>query len=355
MNSSIALFTILIIASLITEPVALGESRASYHIGNSLTWDCELDLMPQVFANEGFDYDQGWHIDCSMSLTRIVEFPGKELCSINPPNTPEPYGAWSHALASYDWDFITLEGYPAYATGNSEVAATLTLINDALSEGRNTNCVFFMYFAWPQTNDAPSYTESINRPYTNASEKPILCKDFADFWFSSVTQAFPNLDIRLIPTGHVLEALDQKLGEIPVGSLSNAYDLYRDNDHMDWTSGRYVAHATMLAAMLGKPPSLIAFPDDPGDFINQVDPELVELANEVIWSVLTQDERTKIIDPPSILIQTNNTGGLELSFIGTLQMSTNLNNWTVTNLISPHRLNTIGPENGFFQATQPVE
>jgi hypothetical protein len=321
--------------SLLLTPVVAGASVTCYHIGNSLTWDCKLTSMPQVFANEGIDYEQGYHIDCSMSLTRIVAYPDKKLCVL----PPEPYGPWNHALKSYEWDYVTLEGYPAYATGDSEVSASITLINEALSEGRNSNCVFCLYFAWPQTNQAPSYAESINRPYTNGADHVVMCTDFADFWYSSVTQAFPKLDIRLIPTGHILEAMDQKLREINIGDFSEAYDLYRDRDHMGWETGRYISHAAMLTALLGKPPEQIAFPaDDPEAFINQVDPELVELSNEVMWSAFVQDKRTGMEDQPTLSIRTNKTGGLEVSFVGELMISPDLECWSVTNVISPYRM-----------------
>lgn len=343
-----------IILCLTIIPVAFGASLSGYHIGNSLTWDCKLTFMPAVFENEGFDYNQGYHIDCSMSLTSIVDDPNKEICEPGPIS----YGAWNTALSAHDWDYITLQGYPGPlgTTGDSEVSATTILINESLNEGRNTNCIFFLYFSWPQTNSASDFSEQINLPYTNGNDRPILSKEFADFWYSAVTQSLPNLDIRLIPTGHILEALDQKLREIPVGDLANTYDLYRDKDHLDWSSGRYVSHATMLSEILGKPPSQIAFPTDGSyDFINDVDPELVQLSNEVIWSVLTQDKRTKISDLPSISIRTNKIGGLEVSFVENLMASTNLNSsaWVVTNSISPHRLFT-SPESKakFFWARQ---
>lgn len=312
-----------------------------YHIGNSLTWDSQPITQTSVLENHGNTVLQGYHIACGQSLTYMESNP--DYVCVAP---PEPYGKWTNALGNYEWDAVTIQAYPG-ATGLSEVLATVAMLEVATSSNRNPNCTFFLYLAWPQTSEAATFSEQVLVPFGGDDAPVFLSRGFLNYWYQAVSSHFPDLDIRVVPTGVAYATIDQKLSEIPIAPYGNVYDLYRDVWHMNLSEGRYVATSSMLTALTGIHPEDQLFAQS---YLDSLDAEFLELCNEVVWYTYTADSRTKILSAPEITLKPLNSDFLfECVYTGKLFRSHDFKTWEhMTNASSPHRVSNSG-SNSFYR------
>ncbi len=308
-----------------------------YHIGASLTWDSSPGLVREVLEINGHTVDQGYNITCGKSLTHILANPEDTCVPV-----PQPYGWWPEALANYDWDVVTFQMFAGQgSTGQSELAALSTMIQELTKGGRNTSCRIFVFVGWPQIG-TDTYSEIYNTPYDDPTQPPPRVAAFLDYLYIGIKELHPLLDIRTLPTGRVLDILDQKLREEPIEGFTNAYDFYRDNTHING-EGRHLAVLSLLTAILEKDVRTLSFvpystmPPNP----------LRTFVREVIWYTFTEDHRTKVLWEPYGRIDKN-----QLNFTGTLQRSSNLQTWTILeDATSPHNLTAETPP-VFFRSTR---
>ena len=306
-----------------------------YHIGNSLTWDSRPTTLASTVRAAGHIVRQGYHIRCNKSLTYIEANP-EDTCVVPPPE----FGEWLDALSAHEWDAVTLQAFPG-ATGAEEVAASRRIIETATAGGRNANCVFYLYLAWPGIQAGSGFSEVVDTPYTSGDEDVFLSPAFLEFWYSELTRQLPQHDVRIVPTGLALKTIDQKLSEVAVGDYTSTFDLYRDAVHLNVTEGRHVALTTMLCSITGVRPEELRFPST---YIGQIDSQFSEFAHDVIWHTVTSDHRTGVASDPEIRLRLRLDGGWgmpEISFVGQLEASTDLASWlAVEGASSPFRISS---------------
>lgn len=331
MNSIMLGFLSCVFLSLGVACSGQAKELALYQIGNSLTWDSEPEVTKRVLVDEGYNVRLGYHIACGQSLTYMVANPASSC--VQP---LEPYGHWLNALSSYDWDIVTLQAYTSNATGGSEIEATKTMIRAATANGRNRECIFYLYLAWPKMSLNYSLYEQINADFGGGSDIVRLNQQFLNYWYTGLIREFPELDIRVLPVGIILGQMDIKIKEWPLGGIIDGYSLYRDEHHMSYENGRYIVNSAMLSTFLNKKPSDLKYTST---WIDRINPELVALSNEVVWSVFSKDQRMKIETNPDVIIDLNSLSLMkEIKFTGNLQASENMQEWRDVSVYSPLRL-----------------
>lgn len=340
--------------------VACADTIRIYHVGNSLTVDCNVELTSNALRKQGHTVEQGYHLACGYSLHLIESRPDYTCADFLPPG---PYGTWTNALAKYEWDVITLQAYPG-ATGLQEVTATKRIIETALAGNRNRNCKFFLVLGWPTQSASASYRDLVDAPFGGDAAPTFLSTSFLNYWYQAMTTLFPDLDIRAIPTGAILGTMEQKLKLVniavwerdgvpayPPAEYTNAYTLYRDPYHMSW-DGRHLAGTAMLAAVTGIRPQRSNFPDAYNfNIVRGINSNLVSLIHDVVWSSICRDPRTKVAVVPELTLTHNILGGIyECSFVGKLFQSTDAKQWDeVSEATSPYRFAPVHPAQ-FFRA-----
>ena len=333
-------YIVALILSITLVTVAYSETIRIYHIGNSLTWDSKLTSQTSILQHNGYEVEQGYHIACGRGLSYIEANP--DYTCITP---KEPYGKWKDALAEYEWDAVTIQAYPG-GTGLSEVAATASIIHEATKNDRNKNCIFHLYLAWPNTSSSLSFADRVLTSYGGDSEVVFLSKGFLDYWYEEVSALFPDLKIRVIPTGIAFATIDEKLREIEIAPYADTYDLYRDVHHMNRTEGRHVAMSSMLSAITGIRTVDIIYP---ANYFSTYSTDFIILSNEVIWFTLASDARTTIQSNPEIQLRVKGNQ-LEISFLGNLYESNNLVDWNEVNTAtSPFRIDTNKATASFYR------
>lgn len=332
-----------LISSITLLNIAYSETIRLYHIGNSLTWDSKPSTQASILRNNGYEVEQGYHIACGKGLTYIEANP--DYTCVTP---IEPYGKWKNALANYEWDAVTIQAYPG-GTGLSEVAATAAIIQEATTDNRNQNCIFYLYLAWPMTSESLNFADRVLALHGGDSSLVFLSSGFLDYWHNEVSSLFPDLEIRVIPTGIAFATIDEKLREIEIAPYSDTYDLYRDVHHMNLTEGRHVAMSTMLSAITGIRTKDIIYPTD---YFSTYSADFVELSNEVVWFTLVSDNRTTIQSNPEIQIRMKGNQP-EISFLGNLYESNNLVDWDELSAVtSPFRVDTSTATASFYRSSK---
>lgn len=293
--------TLWIAGSFILAGMASAEVLNGYHIGNSLTADSQPAYFSSSYTLQGKTSAVGYHIDSSQSAYSISLNPGGVGGLDATP--PAPYGAWTNALPKYAWNYVSVQSYNQWnqhppnipVTGQEEVTGFTTLFNSAKSNPANAGTKFYIYEAWPQSN-ALSYVQQWTAPYTNLSQPMTFSRAYFDLLYKELKKDTPNLF--LIPVGDVLAALHTRLAATPVDGLDSVYDLYRDTYHMG-NNGRYIAHMTVLATVLGSDPAGMTLPTFIGNLPSS--PQFKALADEVIWDTVTSMPETGVVPEPGTL------------------------------------------------------
>lgn len=295
------------------------ELNSGYFVGNSLTWDADPARAASAIRSVNPDFKHGYHIACSRSLHAIEADP--DFTCIQPTSH---YGKWKAAFETGEFDFVVFQPFPG-ATGDEEVAGLLRMTEVLFAEGRNEDCILYLYIAWPGVSDDVSFTEARAVPYSGGDQPTYLSSGFADWFYATVQAALPERTVRLIPAGAAYEALDRKLSQAPLGALDSTYALYRDALHMSIPTGRYVAHVTMLSILTGEAPD--EMPID-SRMLDGLDADYRTLVDEVVWSGIQQDPRTGVAtEQPRIALRKGPNAFWEISFVGRALWSEDLEHW----------------------------
>jgi len=282
-------FFVTMLWALLTMP-ALATSITTYQIGNSLTWDSQPLGIAAIADDFGFDHTVGYHIRCGYSLQRILDDP-TSTC-VNP--VPE-FGTFGSALPGHKWDAITLQPHPNVAeppgqehlpasTLLSDVTSISTLINLAQTNIANADTTFYIYSAWPRiSNFETDWTSSVADEDTTET---IYAREYFDLLFNRVTAA-TSAKIAVIPVGEVLYELQQRIEAGQVPGFTTLNQLYRDDIHLTFDVGRYVAGITTFATMYGIDPAGSTKPNGFYGSDSAFSPELYEAVHAAVWDVIS--------------------------------------------------------------------
>lgn len=269
--------------------------QTTYRIGNSLTWDSQPGAIEKLAAQRGWKHREGYHINCGKSLQRIWENP-EEVC-VKP---VAEYGTFRKALTEKQWSAVALQPYPA--KGESTLATDAARILDFISLTReneaNAETVFYIYAGWPAQSLGP-LKDVWGKEVTDDDSTPtILAEDYFGHLLRRVRGA-TDAEVRVIPVGHVLAALDGRIQAGGVPGFTSITQLYRDNVHLTGDVGRYVAGITTLAALFGRKPTETERPDGTYGKADAISPALYRTIHDTVWEVLTSRKELTGVGPAS--------------------------------------------------------
>ena len=274
------------------------QAISSYHIGNSLTWDCCPDFgLCNLATDAGLSLTTGYHIRCNGSLDHISNNP-TDTCV-----TPNAFGYYTEALANNGWDAVTLQPFSSKntpSTPRAEYQAMKNLIQLARQNTDNLGTTFYVYTGWMSATSAGTDFCSAWHDPTHIDPDTDLLRNAASFnWVYQELKNDPELagvNILMIPVGDVLAEIDQRmtLGIIP--GFVGAEDLYRDDLHMN-NLGWFVASNTVLSTLCKMDPTGTptnsAFVLAPGQIESiEITPELEALIQNAVWDVVSTHPST---------------------------------------------------------------
>ncbi len=230
-------------------------ATTSYHIGNSLTFDSQPLGIEALAESRGLEHQVGFHIRSSSSLTQILNDPE----GVSTP--PNEYGTFTTALPNNQWDVVTLQphGNLGESTMGTDVDAIKTFINLTRSNPANQETNFYIYQTWPSRGN---YQSKWLAPVENSLSTPTTkSRDYFNYLIERV-RAETDASVYMIPAGDVLYELDVRMRNREIPGFSNVDFLYRDNQHLTFGAGRFVAGATTFSTILGQYPTALEIPED---------------------------------------------------------------------------------------------
>ncbi|MBD1912971.1 MULTISPECIES: DUF4886 domain-containing protein [unclassified Leptolyngbya] len=245
-----------------------------YFIGNSLTDEVLYKGFDDMVESQGRPLEWGRHMIPGAPLEWIFEHPNDGF-------REEPYGTYPQAFANYTWDYVTLQ--PTNRLLNDDLT-TIAQFLDLLKE-RSPEAQVFIYAQWPG-NDGQDWDTQWLHEYTDRWDGTQRTRDYYETLTQTLNEQHPNFSpFRLIPVGHVMYALNQKMkaGEIP--GFTKITDVYIDRGHLN-SVGSYIVATTFYATIFQSSPIGLPVPP-PYQEDQPISDELAAVIQNTVWDVVT--------------------------------------------------------------------
>lgn len=279
-----------------------------YYIGNSVTDTLNYPGLAELTQSRGTKIDWGRTMIPGAPLAWIYTHPDDGFGE-------EPYGRWSKALNEFAWDAVSLQPFDrrfSSVNAEGEDHGDLALICKfaEMAAKKNPDVQIYILARWPRiTSDGkdPGFDKNDYDPSKPGSGADLSTADtFQDRWNAaynaegydltneaadyfdqllvSVTDqaTFLKKPPLLVPVGHVMAALDQKMRAGKVPGYTDVYQFYRDPIHLS-EAGSYLVGCTYFASLLKQSP--VGLPTAPyGD----IDPQFAKIIQETVWEVVSK-------------------------------------------------------------------
>lgn len=259
--------------------VAQAKELRVYMIGNSLTDNVNYDGFKKLAESRGYTHTWG------RSMT-----PGAPIFwhwTHDPAFTQPPFGPWKKALNEYQWDAITFQPFSTY---KNELDAAKSFIE--LIEKKSPAAQVFVYAQW-MTRDKGDFDMAWTQPGGTATGT----RDYYEKFVVDLRKACPNMKpFRLIPAGHAMYLLNQKIKAGQVPGFHDIREVYNDGIHLN-NVGSYIAGLSFFAAIYGENPvGLPAEPyqPQPGHRGTKISPELARIIQETVWEIVATHPLTGV-------------------------------------------------------------
>jgi hypothetical protein len=300
-----------------------GETRI-YYLGNSLTDELKYDDFVELAAAGGEKIVWGRHM--------IPGCPIRGLWGATSGFEKAPFGHWQKALREFEWDVVTLQPFCPFP-GEYEHATLFA----RETVKKSPDARIYVYAQWPDKNRGSDWDRAFARPaeqsrWANSEKKPEFSYDHvvATAVPPGVRDGYTSNSLRndyevmvyglrknvqsrkpamLIPAGHVMQLLGQKMRAGRVPGYRTPWDFYTDGVHVN-NDGSYLVACTFYATIFQKSPVGLPVgnyqgqPGYRGDSV-KITPELARMIQETVWEVVashplsgvTAEEPLKVVTP----------------------------------------------------------
>lgn len=267
------------------------QNRPIYFIGNSVTDTVKYDGVRLLAESCGHTMPWGRQIIPGAPLAFLWDNPTAGF-------TQSPYNYPTNALPNYTWDVLSLQ--PFDRTLEEDLDCTQRFIRLAFGEASPTpqqlanrnQTRILIYGRWPRQDDPAraggprDYQTIWNQTYTGGWSN----LETASF-FSQLTNGLRNATVSgvplanrvfMVPVGHVMNALEQKMRAGQVPGYTNIFQIYTDGIHLN-NIGSYLAAITYYAVIFGESP--VGLPV-PAAHYGTIPADLVSIIQQTVWDVV---------------------------------------------------------------------
>ncbi len=267
------------------------QNRPIYYIGNSVTDTVKYDGVRLLAESRGHTMPWG---------RQMIPGAPLEFLWNNPANgfTASPYNYPTNALPNYTWDLLSLQ--PFDRTLEEDLDYTQRFIRLAFGEtgptpqqlANRSQTRVLIYGRWPRQDDPArdggprDYQTIWSQNYTGGWSN----LETASF-FSQLTNGLRNATVSgvplanrvfMVPVGHVMNALEQKMRAGQVPGYTNIFQIYTDGIHLN-NIGSYLAAITYYAVVFGESP--VGLPV-PAAHYGTIPADLVSIMQQTVWDVV---------------------------------------------------------------------
>jgi len=284
-------------------PAAHGSTQSLrvYFIGNSVTDTVGYAALSKAAAARGHKLACGRQTIPGAPLEWLWNHPTNGF-------TEAPFGYPHKAFQRFTWDAVSLQPFDRHlASADASDDVTQIRRYAELVASRSPEVQLFLYARWPRItaggkalafdkNDydaarpdsgpdlshADPYERRWLAEYTGRWDNSNESRDYFDRLLLEARKATPFLrkPILLVPVGHALHALDQRMraGEVP--GYRDIHQFYTDGIHLN-EAGSYLVGCVFYATLFREDPA--GLPTEP---YGRITPELASIVTDVAWKTV---------------------------------------------------------------------
>ncbi|MEX2170364.1 MAG: hypothetical protein WD851_13705 [Pirellulales bacterium] len=233
----------------------------------------------------GLIWTGGHHVRSASSIKMIYENPAPSN------NLSLPGPTWVEGLPENDWDVLAIQ--PHGSSGNTmghDIEYALRFRDAAKSQGRNLEMQMYVYSTWPLSTNWADWLTPVPNELTQLT---VHRRQFYEHVAARLGDTLSQ-PVHVIPAGDVLYRLKQEIEAGTIPNITSMSELYRDNLHMSYGYGRFVAGSTVLATIAGINPMGIVADDE----YASMEPETVLRIQEIVWDVVANHPRSGVSPIP---------------------------------------------------------
>ena len=246
-----------------------------YFVGNSVTDTINYRALADLAKSRGYQHVWGRHMIPGAPLQWIWEHPKDGF-------QEQPFGHYPTALANFQWDVLSLQPFDRHLEGkDGDVVMAKNFIDLALP--KSPDLQVYVYARWPRQGKDDFDTAWLKK-YTGGWDGTNETKDYFERLTLELRKAYPKLTIRMVPVGHVMFELNQRMkaGEVP--GHKHIKEVFADGIHLN-NVGSYVVGCTFFATLYRQSPK--GLPSEP---YTLTDPKLADVIQKTVWEVVSESE-----------------------------------------------------------------
>ena len=284
--SVIALAALALAGSAATNFAGQPQTKRIYMIGNSLTDNVMYQGFQRLAESRGHTHVWGRHMIPGAPIWWLWEHADSGF-------NQHPFGRHQQALTQYEWDAITLQPFSMYS---KEIEHARKFIELAIR--RSPNVQFFIYAQWMSrtSGDFDLYwlKTELQRDHWGCGFKAHY-----ETLVRELRRDLPDIKPpRLIPAGHAMYLLNQKIKAGLVPGYASIFDVYNDGIHLNNVGG-YIAGCSFFATIYGETPVGLpvaeGYAQEPGNMRHApLGPELARIIQETVWETVTAHPLTGV-------------------------------------------------------------
>jgi hypothetical protein len=276
-------------------PAASPKQLRVYMLGNSLTDNVKYDGFQKLAESRGFKHVWGRTMIPGSPIFWHWAHPNEGFMQ-------PPFGHWPKALAEYEWDAFTLQPFSTY---RNEMDSARKFIDLILKKSPNIQVYVHAQWMTRDKGDFASYWLQELDPNSPRTGTAAYYERFTE----DLRKSFPAIKPpRLIPVGHALFLLDQKIKAGLVPGVKSIFELWNDGIHLG-NVGSYVCGCGFFATIYGQDPVGLPVVDayalDPASGRGRaIGPALAKLVQETVWEAVTGNPLTGVTSDQPVKVAT---------------------------------------------------
>jgi len=260
---------------------AAGTKRV-YLIGNSLTDNVRYTGLQKLAESRGHKHIWGRHMIPGAPIWWLWQHPDQGF-------RQDPFGTYPKALGDYEWDAVTLQPFSMYSKEHEHARKFV-----GLATRKSPKVQFYIYAQWmTRDRDFDRYWLT-----TKLQKNKWGCgfKAHYETLVEELRQDFPDIKpVRLIPVGHAMFLLNQKMKAGLVPGYADIRQVYTDGIHLN-NVGSYIVGCTFFATLYEETPVGLPVdgytPEHTGDA--PLDAKLARIIQETAWEVVATHPLTGV-------------------------------------------------------------
>lgn len=246
-----------------------------YFIGNSVTDTINYRALAELAKSRGHTQVWGRHMIPGAPLQWIWQHPKDGF-------QEPPFGHYPQALGNNAWDVLSLQPFDRHLDGqDGDLTMAKNFIDLALPKSPNLH--IYVYARWPRQGKE-DFDTVWQKKYTGGWDGTNETKDYFERVTLALRKAYPKLTIHMVPVGHVMYELNQRMKAGQVPGYRHIKELFADGIHLN-NVGSYLVGCTYFATLYKENPKGL-----PGGPYKVADPKLAEAIQETVWKVVSTTE-----------------------------------------------------------------